>query len=210
MLDSKVRKVVVLAGVAAAALLGWAGWAAGQAAAPGKGGSSVTARRVERGKYLVTIMACNDCHTPFKMGPKGPEPDMSRMLSGHPEGMKMPPPPAASGPWIGAFAGTNTAWAGPWGISYTANLTPDKNTGIGGGVWSEAVFMQAMRSGKHFGTSRPIQPPMPWYAIGKATDEDLRSIWAYLMTVPPVSNHVPDWQEPPAASKPGASAQPKK
>ena len=59
--------------------------------------SAVAAKRVERGKYLVTIMVCNDCHTPFKMGPKGPEPDMSRMLSGHPEGMKLPPPPAKKG-----------------------------------------------------------------------------------------------------------------
>ena len=44
------------------------------------GQSNVTARRVERGKDLVTIMSCNDCHTPYKMGPNGREPDMSRML----------------------------------------------------------------------------------------------------------------------------------
>ncbi len=99
------------------------------------GQSEVAAKRIERGKYLVTIMFCNDCHTPYKMGPKGPEPDMSRMLSGHPEAMKLPPPPKPSGPWIVAFTGTNTAFAGPWGISYTSNLTPDKNTGLG--IWTE-------------------------------------------------------------------------
>src|SRR6185369_17701017 len=78
-----------------------------QPAAP----SAVAARRVERGKYLIEIMACNDCHTPFKMGPKGPEPDMSRMLAGHPQDLVMPPPPAlGNGPWVAAFAGTNTAW----------------------------------------------------------------------------------------------------
>jgi hypothetical protein len=143
------------------------------------------------------------------MGPNGPEPDMSRLLSGHPESMTLPPPPSPSGPWIGSFTGTLTAFAGPWGISYAANLTPDKNTGTGGGVWSEDVFIKAMRTGKHFGTSRPIQPPMPWNWLGKATDEDLRSIWAYLQSIPPIANHVPDWQEPPAGSQPGASAQPK-
>ena len=40
---------------------------------------------VQRGEYLVKIMGCNDCHTPWKMGPHGPEPDMTRFLSGHPE-----------------------------------------------------------------------------------------------------------------------------
>jgi hypothetical protein len=171
--------------------------------------SAAAARRVERGKYLVNIMSCSDCHTPFKMGPNGPEPDMTRYLSGHPEGMKLPPPPAPSGPWIASFVDTNTAYAGPWGISYAINLTSDKNTGLGAGVWSEEVFIKAMRNGKHFGASRPIQPPMPWFWIGKATDEDLKSMFAFLQTVPPIVNHVPDWQEPPASSRPGAPAQPK-
>ena len=205
-MDSKLRTGAALAILAVAAPLIWVGVASGQA----KGGqSAVSSRRVERGKYLVTIGGCNDCHTPFKMGPNGPEPDMTRMLSGHPESMKLPPPPPPSGPWIASFAGTLTAYAGPWGISYAANLTPDKNTGTGGGVWSEEVFIKAMRTGKHFGTSRPIQPPMPWNWIGKATDEDLKSIWAYLQSVPPISNHVPDWQEP-AGTPPGGPAAPAK
>src|SRR5689334_16381271 len=63
--------------------------------------------RVERGAYLVRTMGCNDCHTPWKMGPKGPELDMSRALTGHPEDVKMPPPPPASGPWIGHMSATN-------------------------------------------------------------------------------------------------------
>jgi len=58
-----------------------------------------------------------------------------------------------------------------------------------------------MRTGKHFGTSRDIQPPMPWPWIGQATDEDLKAIYAYLRTVPPIVNHVPDYQEP-AAPRP--------
>ncbi len=166
------------------------------------GQSAVAAKRVERGKYLVTVMVCNDCHTPMKMGPKGPEPDMSRMLSGHPEQMKMPPPPNPVGPWIASIAATNTAFAGPWGVSYTTNLTPDKNTGLG--IWTEDMFLKAMKTGKHMGTSREIQPPMPWPWFGKATDEDLKAIFAYLQSIPAIANHVPDW-EPPAPVPPPAA-----
>jgi len=172
--------------------------------------SALSAKRIERGKYLVTIMVCNDCHTPFKMGPKGPEPDMSRMLSGHPEGMKLPPPPKSSGPWVVAGV-VNSAWAGPWGISYTANLTPDKNTGLG--IWTEDMFVKAMKTGKHMGTSREIQPPMPWQSYSLATDEDLKAIFAYLKSIPPIVNHVPDWQEPgapPGQASPARKGAPKK
>ena len=144
---------------------------------------------IKRGEYLVTTTFCNDCHTPFKMGPNGPEPDMSRMLSGHPEDMKMGPPPKLTGGWGMAAAVTNTAWTGPWGISYTANLTPDMETGTGS--WTEEMFVQAMRTGKHLGTSRPILPPMPWPFLAKMTDEDLKAIFAFLRTVKPIVNHVP-------------------
>lgn len=155
---------------------------------------------VERGKYLVVAGACNDCHTPFKLGPQGPEPDISRMLSGHPEGMQLGPPPQlpANG-WGFAGSLTNTAWAGPWGISYTANLTPDEETGIG--AWSEQNFIDAMRKGQHLGGGRPILPPMPWMWIGKLSDDDLKAVFAYLKSVKPIKNHVPDpvINEPPPA-----------
>ena len=60
---------------------------------------------VARGKPLVTVAGCNDCHTPWKMGPDGPEPDMSRMLSGHPEQMELPAPPKLpDGPWVVAVS----------------------------------------------------------------------------------------------------------
>ena len=88
--------------------------------------------RVARGKYLVTTSGCHDCHTPSKMGPNGPEPDMTRMLSGHPQDLEMPPAPVLPpGPWAVAVAATSTAWSGPWGVSFTANLTPDPETGLG-------------------------------------------------------------------------------
>ncbi|MDP4221489.1 MAG: c-type cytochrome [Bacteroidota bacterium] len=144
----------------------------------------------ERGKYLVTIASCNDCHTPWKMGPQGPEQDLTRMLSGHPESMKMPPPPKMNMPWMVAGAATLTAWSTPAGVAYTANLTPDSATGIG--KWDETTFMLAIRNGKHIGNGRPIMPPMPWEFIKQMTDEDLKAVYAYLRTIPPIHNQVPE------------------
>jgi hypothetical protein len=146
---------------------------------------------VERGKYLVTVGGCNDCHTPWKLGENGPEPDLSRLLSGHQETMKLPPPPALPpSPWGATASLTMTAWAGPWGVSYTSNLTPEPETGIG--AWSEENFIKAMRTGRHLGGGRPILPPMPWTWVGKMTDEDLNAVFAYLKSVPPIRNKVPD------------------
>ena len=155
------------------------------------------AERVARGKYIVNTAGCNDCHTPWKMGPKGPEPDMTLALSGHPESMKMPAPPKmGEGPWVWAGAGTNTAFAGPWGVSYTANLTPDKLTGLG--IWTEDTFIKTIRTGRHWGVSRPILPPMPWAVYRNLTDEDLKSVFAYLHSIKPIHNQVPEPLPPPA------------
>ncbi len=145
---------------------------------------------VEHGAYMVRAMGCNDCHTPWKMGPKGPEPDMSRALTGHPENLKMPPAPQLpEGPWVAVIGATQTAWSGPWGVSFTANLTPDKETGLGD--WTEDMFIKTMRTGLHQGKGRPILPPMPWSMIGKLTDNDLKDVFAYLQSLPPVKNRVP-------------------
>jgi mono/diheme cytochrome c family protein len=152
------------------------------------------AEQVARGKYLVTFAGCNDCHTPFKLGPMGPEPDMSRQLSGHPSALVMPPPPALNGPWVWAGAGTNTAFAGPWGISYTANLTPDKETGLGN--WTQEQFLLALRTGRHEGKGRPILPPMPWRFISTLTDDDLKAVFAYLQSIPAIANKVPSPVDP--------------
>lgn len=145
---------------------------------------------VERGSYLVTVAGCNDCHTPFKMGPNGPEPDRTRMLAGHPQDLPMPPAPASQGPWTWAGAATNTAFAGPWGVSYASNLTPEPNTGLG--IWTEDLFIKAMRTGRHWGQARPILPPMPWQNYSRMTDDDLKAVYAYLRTIPPVVNSVPE------------------
>jgi mono/diheme cytochrome c family protein len=154
--------------------------------------------QVERGRYLVNTSGCHDCHTPLKMGANGPEPDMSRMLSGHPAGMQMPPVPALpQGPWLVVSAATNTAWAGPWGVSFTANLTPDAETGLG--KWSAKDFRDTIRTGRHLGRGRAILPPMPIPAYSQMTDRDLEAIFAYLRTVPAVSNAVPEPWAPAAA-----------
>jgi cytochrome c len=144
---------------------------------------------VAHGKYLVSITACNDCHTPMMMTAEGPRPDMTKMLAGHPAAMVMPPPPTPVGPWVWFGAGTNTAFAGPWGVSYAINLTPSSS---GLSAWNEEMFVKAFRTGKHMGTARPIMPPMPLPAYSNMTDEDLKAVWAYLQTVPPIDNLVPD------------------
>jgi len=160
---------------------------ADRAAAP----AQATGAQLERGRYLVTTSGCHDCHTPWKMGAQGPEPDMSRMLSGHPQEVVMPPAPRLpEGPWVGTMAATNTAWSGPWGTSFTANLTPDGETGLG--RWTLENFREAIRTGRHMGRGRPILPPMPYPMYRHMTDEDLAAIFAYLQTIPAIQNRVPD------------------
>ena len=152
--------------------------------------------RIERGAHLVRTMGCNDCHTPWKMGPRGPEPDMSRALTGHQEDMKMPPAPVLPpGPWVWVAAGTNTAFAGPWGTSFTANLTPDKETGLG--KWTEEMFIATMKTGRHEGKGRPLLPPMLFWMLGALDNEDIKSLFAYLQSLPPVKNRVPAPVDPP-------------
>ncbi|HEV7609736.1 MAG TPA: hypothetical protein VGO61_20545 [Steroidobacteraceae bacterium] len=144
-----------------------------------------------RGKYLVTIAGCNDCHTPLKMTPEGPRPDFDRMLSGHPEALAMPPAPALpAGPWLVTVGATNTAWAGPWGVSFTANLTPDRETGLG--KWTVRNFTETIRSGRHLGRGREILPPMPIPMYKHFTDSDLAAIFGYLQSIPAVKNRVPE------------------
>jgi hypothetical protein len=155
---------------------------------------------VARGKYLVTVSGCNDCHTPWKLGPNGPEQDLSRMLSGHPEQLAMPAVPALpDGPWAVVASATFTAWSGPWGVSFAANLTPDAETGLG--KWTEKDFADTMRSGRHLGRGRAILPPMPTQNIAVMTDADLRAVFAYLRSVPAIKNRVPEPRPPVMATK---------
>lgn len=150
------------------------------------------AEQVARGAYLVNTMGCDDCHTPKVMGEMGPEPDMTRRFMGHPAGTELPdydPAWVAPGQW---YLANNdlTGWVGPWGISYSANISSDA-TGIGS--WTEEHFIRAIREGLYKGLegSRPLLPPMPWPQYRQLTDEDLKAIFAFLQTTEPQNNVVP-------------------
>ncbi len=149
--------------------------------------------QIERGKYLVNAVGgCNDCHTPHIMTSQGPAPDFNRFLSGAPQDEQVPNIPAgAIGPdnWSAMMSGDMTTWAGPWGVSFSSNLTPDSTTGIGS--WTEKMFVAALRNGKYWGSGRSLLPPMPWQSLRNMTDNDLRDIYAYLMSLKPIKNVVP-------------------
>lgn len=151
---------------------------------------------VKRGEYLVAIAGCDDCHSPKVFGPEGPSIDMQKRLSGHPQDAELPPVNKdAMKNWV-LFGMHNTTAAGPWGISFAANITSDES-GIGN--WTEEQFIKAMREGKYKGldNSRPLLPPMPWQSYKNMTDEDLKAVFAYLMTTKPVKNIVPAPVAPP-------------
>jgi hypothetical protein len=147
---------------------------------------------IKKGKLLVDIGDCNVCHSPKIMTNMGPVPDSTRLLSGFQANDMVSGIDSemySSGKW--AFANSSfTAWVGSWGISYTANLTPDPETGLGS--WTEDLFIKAIRTGKHMGVGRPILPPMPWRAVRLRSDDDLKAIFAYLHSLPAISNRVPD------------------
>jgi mono/diheme cytochrome c family protein len=149
--------------------------------------------QIQHGQVLVFNGGCNDCHSPKIHAPDGLQPDYSRLLSGHPQDVELPEvPPGLLGPekWLGMYTKDQTAWAGPWGVSFAANLTPDKRTGIGN--WTEDMFIRTMRSKKHKGFGREVLPPMPWEDYNQLSDEELKAIFAYLRTLKPVENSVPD------------------
>lgn len=143
---------------------------------------------ITRGKYLTTVGGCNDCHSPKVMTPNGPEPDTTRLFSGHPRDEKFGTMIKTS-EWLVMNNGF-TAFIGPWGMSFAANLTPHY-TGIGS--WDLDQFMTAIRKGKSKGleNNRPLLPPMPWQMYRNMTDEDLKAIFTYLKSLPPVDNLVP-------------------
>jgi hypothetical protein len=147
--------------------------------------------QIERGKNLVVGGGCHDCHTPKKMTPAGPEADMDRQLSGHPEsaGVPAPFPQPKGSPYTTHTNDHLTAWSGAWGVSFAANLTPDQNTGLG--IWTEDMFVKAIKQGKHMGAGRQILPPMPWNWYGQLPDDDLKAMFAYLKTLKPIANRVP-------------------
>jgi hypothetical protein len=124
------------------------------------------------------------------MTPNGPEPDPQRLLSGYPANQPMPEINSESlKNWV-LFNQQLTSAAGPWGVSFAANITSDE-TGIGN--WTEEQFLTAIKTGKYKGleSSRPLLPPMPWQVYRNMKDEDLKAIFAYLKTTKPLHNIVP-------------------
>jgi hypothetical protein len=147
---------------------------------------------VKRGEYLVAIMGCHDCHSPKQMGAKGPEIIPELMLSGYPAErpiVKFNNPLQKEG--FSMFYPDLTGADGPWGVSFAANITPDA-TGIG--TWTKEQFKNALTKGKYKGldTERNLLPPMPWFNYAFLKDEDSDAIFAYLKSIKPVKNVVPD------------------
>jgi cytochrome c553 len=147
---------------------------------------------VERGRYLVQITGCHDCHSPKV---EGMTPDLTRALSGRPATTALPT--AAKGEVHASL--DLTAWTGPWGSSVASNLTPDPATGLSN-RYTEAAFITTMRTGKKpNGTA--IQPPMPSDVYKNMTDDDLKAIFAYLRSIKPIRNAVLAGLTPAAAPR---------
>src|SRR5690348_13341851 len=146
---------------------------------------------IQRGSYLVTTMLCDDCHSPKRMGPNGPELIPELRLSGYRHDGQLPPVDTTEikKGWT-LFNPDLTSAVGMWGASFSANLTSDA-TGIGN--WTEEQFFTALRKGKWKGMegNRNLLPPMPWHNIGKLKDDDLRAVFAFLKSTKPVDNLVP-------------------
>lgn len=158
--------------------------------------------QVKWGEHLITVGGCGDCHTPKKMGPMGPEDDSTQMLSGHPAQMPLPDFDRSALESKGMFASqTLTFWMGPWGVSYAANLTPD-STGIL--AWTEEQFITALRDGfsKGIKGNRMLLPPMPVQATKHFKDEELKAMFAYLRSIKPIKNVVPQPLPPTSAPPP--------
>jgi mono/diheme cytochrome c family protein len=121
-------------------------------------------RQIMRGQYLVTLGGCNDCHTPgYFFG----NPDMSRFLGGSDVAFEVP--------GQGVFVGRN--------------ITPDKESGIGN--WTSEQIVTAIQTGQR-PDGRTLAPIMPWHAFAKLTADDAMAIAAFLQSLNPVSNRLPD------------------
>ena len=151
---------------------------------------------VKRGAYLVTVMGCDDCHSPKRMGAHGPEIIPELRLSGYRQNIPLTPvnTDEIKKGWV-LFSPDLTAAAGPWGVSFAANLTSDLTPK---GSWTELQYKKALREGKYKGldNTRPLLPPMPWPNFGQLTDADIKAVFTFLQSTKPVKNIVPAPQQP--------------
>jgi len=160
-------------------------------------GETPSSEVLARGKLLTYIGGCQDCHSPKTFAHGIPEPDLSRELSGHRADATLPAidkKALTPGNWM-LMGPELTAFVGPWGVTYAPNLTPDEQTGLG--LWTEEIFIKAIRTGKHMGEGRPILPPMPWQYMKDLPDTELKAIYAYLRSLKPIKNVVPQPVAPP-------------
>jgi mono/diheme cytochrome c family protein len=118
---------------------------------------------LERGKYLVSVLPCTDCHTPGTFLGK---PDMNRYLGGSEVGFEIP----------------------GLGVFYGPNLTADKETGLGN--WTDEEIATAITAGKR-PDGRMLAPAMPVESFKHLTHSDALAIAAYLKTLPAIKNKVP-------------------
>lgn len=156
----------------------------------------------QRGAYLWSIANCMECHSPRDAsGHFIP----TMLMAGHPEKAPLPTWDASMlTENVGSVADpTGTAFAGPWGVSVAPNLTPDKETGIG--AMTPEQMIRSFREGKHWKEGRPILRPMPVQNYAGMTDDDIRAIHAFLMSLPPVKNAAPASKagDEPKAQAPG-------
>ncbi|MCK5392049.1 MAG: c-type cytochrome [Deltaproteobacteria bacterium] len=150
--------------------------------------------RIEIGQAVVEGWNCGFCHTPEIKGPDGkPMPDPKRLMSGYPSDEEVPTIPdmvITSPEWMEFLDNLDsTVWATDNLLIFSANLTPDDETGIG--TWTETEFVETIRQGRHRGIERRIKYPMPWQELSELSDEELLSVYEYLMTLEPVNNKVP-------------------
>lgn len=150
--------------------------------------------RLEIGEAIVEGWNCSFCHTPQIKGPDGkPMPDPKRLMSGHPADDQIPEVPdmvISSSEWMEFLDNLDsTVWATDNLLIFSANLTPDDETGIG--TWTEVEFVETIRQGRHRGIERRINYPMPWRELSEVSDEELLSVYEYLMSLEPVNNKVP-------------------
>ena len=138
-------------------------------------GESGSLELIGRGREIVEMSAgCWECHTPITASG---EPDRRYHLAGHIAGGRVPSPTSFK-----ALHGE--------GVAYARNLTPDVETGLG--AWTLEDFRRALKEGVSK-TGRPLNPYMPWNRYSLFfSDRDIEAVWAYLRSLPPVTNKVPD------------------
>lgn len=189
-MDTPARIISLAAGLfATAAGLAWVGARIpGPAASEPPPPTPTNAQLLQRGAYLMSSLGCNDCHTPHD---ERGQPIGSLYLAGHPADAPLPEwdPSMLERNVLVTISPTLTAFAGPFGTSVAPNITPNKEAGIGN--LSAEELIRSWRTKKHWAVDRPIMPPMPAQAYSTLTDDDIRALHAFLMSLPPNPNKPP-------------------